>query len=473
MVRTVVDTSTTYHLTIRRRTQEEMTEKMEHIEHERKHECGLHDGEGECHLPNVPPSQLIHVAVTISVDSTGSRSSTLLRSINPSELQDWWTKSYLKRSSLAARVTSESIAHELEGEERRLRATFQPLPLVIAAGGHPHISSSRIATLKVMSVNLWNYNYWNQRLDMLREILRRESADLIGFQEVRAVKSGPGRSSNGDTPNRWQVQDLQRMLPEYEYVYAPAMGFREGRDYVHEGLAIFSKYPILATHVLKLTRDPNDGQDFHQRICLHARVRTPSGVVNMLTTHLSLSLNARSRTLPEVSQFARGFATEPTVLVGDFNAQWNEGPQILTETRYGAFKDAWREKYPHADEAEGWTFNSWEHKSRIDFVLYKSHRGHTQPHLTVDDTRIVGGEGRPIPSPGLPPIGGVADMKDTMFPSDHMFLVTTFNVEPNYDHADHPTKKTTPPSTAGASIDDLRRAESDARVHADIAKDEL
>jgi len=41
-------------------------------------------------------------------------------------------------------------------------------------------------------------------------------------------------------------------------------------------LAILSKFPILNWNYILLSRDPNDGDDFHQRICLHAEIDHPN-----------------------------------------------------------------------------------------------------------------------------------------------------------------------------------------------------
>lgn len=92
------------------------------------------------------------------------------------------------------------------------------------------------------------------------------------------------------------------MLDGYEYSSFPAMGFREGEEYVQEGLAIFSRYPILHIEVLQLSRDANDGEDFHQRIALIATIHTPIGIIHCINTHLSLSAQARKRTLMEIAK---------------------------------------------------------------------------------------------------------------------------------------------------------------------------
>jgi endonuclease/exonuclease/phosphatase family metal-dependent hydrolase len=75
-------------------------------------------------------------------------------------------------------------------------------------------------------------------------------------------------------------------------------------EYHHEGLAIFSRWPILSTSHILLSRDSSDRGDFHQRICLCAVIATPYGNISFLTTHLSLSQKARVRSITEIGQFA-------------------------------------------------------------------------------------------------------------------------------------------------------------------------
>jgi endonuclease/exonuclease/phosphatase family metal-dependent hydrolase len=301
---------------------------------------------------------------------------------------------------------------------------------------------------------------------MLGEVVRAAAPDLIGFQEVRALKSAP--ASHAHTGNRWQVTDLARLFPGMEYAYEAAMGFREGRgEFVHEGLAVFSRWPVSLTDAVRLSRDGQDGEDFHQRLCLRARVGTPWGPVNFLTTHLSLSRGARLRTLPEVGAVANALLPEPSLVVGDFNAPYSEGPHVLSAEPF-RFRDAWQ-KVHGKDEGKdelarrrGFTFHSWDHRSRIDFVFYNSRLeqggdssdddggGHpTIPSLHPTSIEVLGSEGRSIAHAPLPAVGGVEDMRDTLFPSDHLFLAAKFRVTHNRAHA--ATTATAAHPTAAAS----------------------
>lgn len=169
---------------------------------------------------------------------------------------------------------------------------------------------------------------------------------VIGFQEVRY---DPTASPYADS---WfQVTHLAELLPEYQFVYQPAMSYLEHGDppgHVDEGLAVFSLYPIIEVSHLRLSRDRSDPGDDHQRIVLRARIQTPHGMrtqtkrfrrclffvsaprttlvltigcpgnLNFYVTHLSLSLPARQRTASEVWEYIKQHG-EAGVIVGDFN----------------------------------------------------------------------------------------------------------------------------------------------------------
>mmetsp|Transcript_15097 Transcript_15097/g.21002 ORF Transcript_15097/g.21002 Transcript_15097/m.21002 type:complete len:219 (+) Transcript_15097:199-855(+) len=208
-----------------------------------------------------------------------------------------------------------------------------------------------------------------------------------------------------------QVEDLRKMLPGYQFVFEPAMLFDQGNELHQEGLAIFSRYPILKTDHLKLTRDISDQADFHQRVVLHAAVSSPIGTVHVFATHLSLSSSARTRTLEEIAEYVKSF-DGPKVLVGDFNAILEqEEPSFIQ--RHG-LKDCWRSLNP--SEA-GWTFSSWTPKSRIDYIFSQG--------LEPEYARIWGTESWSIPKELVSPEEHVR-FDGKIFPSDHMFLACEF-----------------------------------------------
>jgi hypothetical protein len=126
----------------------------------------------------------------------------------------------------------------------------------IDIGGSPPVihcgdSVSNEDSVRVMSANLWNHNHWDMRKELLKEIFDKENPAIIGFQEVRS------RKISHFSHSRYQVADLEEILPGYEFVFQPAMMFKEessGKpELVHEGLAIFSRLPVISSDFLKLS----------------------------------------------------------------------------------------------------------------------------------------------------------------------------------------------------------------------------
>ncbi|GAB5363460.1 hypothetical protein AAMO2058_000884900 [Amorphochlora amoebiformis] len=261
-----------------------------------------------------------------------------------------------------------------------------------------HASKYSDGHVDCMSVNLWNFNHWAPRIPLLQNVFIDTLPDIIGFQEIRSC---PVCESDHNTH---QIKDLSKLLPGFQFIHQPAMLFHQGDHLHHEGLAIFSRFPILDTDYIKLSRDPSDGGDFHQRLCLRALISTPLGKLNVFVTHLSLSKDARIRTMEEIGEYVTGFSG-PSILMGDFNAEMQR--EMPTWPSDWGLKDAWR--VLNRDE-KGYTFSSWVGKSRIDYIYTKD--------VDLLQTSIEGTE--PIES-SLPPVGGIRDMKGVLYPSDHMF----------------------------------------------------
>lgn len=52
--------------------------------------------------------------------------------------------------------------------------------------------------------------------------------------------------------------------------------------YTQEGVAILSKYPIIHTDYIQLSRNLTDHLDEHQRVCLGVTVTTPQGISTII-----------------------------------------------------------------------------------------------------------------------------------------------------------------------------------------------
>lgn len=173
---------------------------------------------------------------------------------------------------------------------------------------------------------------------------------------------------------------------------------RDPLERIEEGPAIFSKYPIESTDYVLLSRDPNDPNDTHQRLCLRAVIDVPSwGLVDVYVTHLSLSERSREQTMKEIWHFMKQGRGETQFLLGDLNAEpQSRGIRFLqgfeeldgerTDLR-DSFLDLHTEPVPRStnpiDIETKFTFPADHPVKRIDYVLYRG-KG------TVKDCRVIG-----------------------------------------------------------------------------------
>uniref|UniRef100_H3GRQ5 Endonuclease/exonuclease/phosphatase domain-containing protein n=1 Tax=Phytophthora ramorum TaxID=164328 RepID=H3GRQ5_PHYRM len=313
------------------------------------------------------------------------------------------------------------VALDREAEHNLLQHTFaplDPLPEADVDGVRPWMSECGLgiedecvappAGPRILSYNVWNTNpssdvygasrRWDQyikRLDHLVKFVKEARAGIVGFQEVRfdGVFGEPG--------NHAQVKHLADRLPGYQYVYQAAMSYLNSRtpyERIEEGPAIFSKYPIVSTDYLLLSRDPNDPNDSHQRLCLHAVIDYPQwGEIDVYVTHLSLSERSREQTKVEIWEYVRQGKGKTQVLLGDLNSEpqslgirfLSGEAELLGQTT--DMKDAWLDVHEEAeprssdldDRQHKFTFPSDNPSKRIDFVLY---RGEGQ----VKECEIIG-----------------------------------------------------------------------------------
>jgi endonuclease/exonuclease/phosphatase family metal-dependent hydrolase len=151
-----------------------------------------------------------------------------------------------------------------------------------------------------------------------------------------------------------QIEHLAAHLPGYHFVYAPGQLYLDkdawltapARD--EEGPAVFSRYPIVHSDYLLLSRNASDDADGHQRLCLHAVIDVSASLdeltggkgtggaaaseelaapvlVDVYTVHLALSEAARNRTVQELRDYIRRSARgSAVVLTGDMNAEPHE-----------------------------------------------------------------------------------------------------------------------------------------------------
>ncbi|KAL3863262.1 hypothetical protein ACJMK2_005027 [Sinanodonta woodiana] len=233
----------------------------------------------------------------------------------------------------------------------------------------------------VMSYNIWNMNSLSgkstdyvKRMKGIQTIIDSFSPDIVGFQEVRYEYSKGGDMG----PN--QAGTLAELLPGYQFVFQPAQmqpnSIHDGRT--EEGVAIFSRYPIISHDFIFLFRNKSNSADSHQRICLHAEIMIPQfGKVHLFVTHLSLSHEARERSVIQIWQYMKQFEG-PAILLGDLNAepeeiavQYLRGKKVFDGEDPPILTDLWL--HHNHDRQLGYTYNALEItlSKRIDYIFFK------------------------------------------------------------------------------------------------------
>jgi endonuclease/exonuclease/phosphatase family metal-dependent hydrolase len=163
-----------------------------------------------------------------------------------------------------------------------------------------------------------------------------------------------------------QVSHLAAILPGYYHVHSPGQLYLEKNNFVserhrdEEGPAIFSKFPIVHSDHLLLSRDSGDPGDGHQRIVLHAVIEVPleggngqSILIDVFTSHLPLSEAARNRTVLEIIAFiASASIGDVQVFTGDMNAEPHESAlKLFTWDHLSASSPPPAMRYPQKDGA--------------------------------------------------------------------------------------------------------------------------
>jgi endonuclease/exonuclease/phosphatase family metal-dependent hydrolase len=164
--------------------------------------------------------------------------------------------------------------------------------------------ASRVIT--VMSANLWHdwplRRRLSDRLEAFAQLVESEGADVVLLQEVM-------RSA------RFCADDWLANRLGMAYAYTPANGDENAIGF-EEGLAVFSRFPILTPQCKLLGKRSN----FFHRLALGAEVKSPFGNLLAISVHLGL-LQRRNRTQwSDLQSWVTDMAGGRTALIGgDFN----------------------------------------------------------------------------------------------------------------------------------------------------------
>ena len=223
--------------------------------------------------------------------------------------------------------------------------------------------------IKVLTLNIWNrLGPWDERLVAIREILKGESPDIIGLQEVITTPHGDALH---------QGKAIAEGLG-YEVAYGASHG--EGFSF---GNAILSRFPIRESEVFALP----GGEDSEPRSVLYAEIDAPCGRLPFFCTHLAWRFHEGSVRQGQAIAVAAKVKEKaspgcpPAILVGDFNAdplsdeiRYLKGQTALGQGRSVYFADAFE---VGGDGSPGVTFSKRnpfaaalrEPERRIDYIF--------------------------------------------------------------------------------------------------------
>lgn len=274
-----------------------------------------------------------------------------------------------------------------------------------------NVSYSSARELKVMSLNVWNFDNgpnWDKRKREIANMVRASEADFVGWQELRK-----------DDKGRDMLEDLKELLPEFAY-----HGYAVGQEYEHseEGVGFSSRWPVRAVEKKRLAL--GEGPDANRRVCLRTILQLPKDVeIATFVTHFSYEREQQMGNAKEVKEYTLASkARGGQIILGDLNIYLNYDAPVreLMQSGVGAsrrvlFQDVW-EIWQHATgvrERDGYTFSSWQPKNRADRILARG--------LSLVRVEILG-----------------RSTGKTTAASDHCALMATFDVpfEGNDDKVD-------------------------------------
>ena len=185
--------------------------------------------------------------------------------------------------------------------------------------------------------------------------------DVVMLQEV----------DRGTT--RSKGEDHLQQLAELTHLHA---GFAKSLDYQggEYGIAVLSRWPIDSVTVVPLSVEPpqeRSGGSHEPRVALHARVRSPFGVINVVNTHIDPAREGTFRKQEVIGLLARVRRAvpmdEPLIFGGDLNTRPNTDEIAAISL---GLADAWA----NCGTGIEYTFPASKPDRRIDYVFYRHAR---------------------------------------------------------------------------------------------------
>lgn len=179
--------------------------------------------------------------------------------------------------------------------------------------------------LKILNLNLWNYNDWEKRKPKIINFIKETNPDIIALQEIRDDIEFNKKGNH-------QGKQLKEEL-NYEYMaFFQTTDKRKERPekykhYCVEGTALISKYPIIKIEKEKLKKHPDD---IYHCGNLFAKVKVKNKIVDFVVVHFSnndlFSLLHLIETLNQIKE-----KKIKPLIAGDFNMYHSDWLDMLTK----------------------------------------------------------------------------------------------------------------------------------------------
>ena len=152
--------------------------------------------------------------------------------------------------------------------------------------------------MKLITYNIWNHDSnFNERLDLLADLLHKEKADIISLQEVR---------------NESVVQKIQEVC---KFPHAYWKGYHD----CEEGLVILSKHKILSAWT-----NWDTSTDVHNSGSMCIEIGYKNKRVSVSNVHLDYKYaHNREIEILKLTEYVKTLETDYNILLGDFNTYPN------------------------------------------------------------------------------------------------------------------------------------------------------
>lgn len=140
------------------------------------------------------------------------------------------------------------------------------------------IASSTTKSLKLCSLNLAGLRNWGDRLEGIAKWVDMSQPDILLLQEVCINEANVNQA----------VQLNKALKHSYPYLHDAIARYYQPKNpdlpSAREGLALLSRFPAISTHVIPLTKRPDDR---HYRLVQLAQLSAGESTINIANVHFS------------------------------------------------------------------------------------------------------------------------------------------------------------------------------------------